>query len=192
MDCRGLEGKLALVGVHTGPGLGVSTNKAPLAHLPAHWHTEHGTRNQFTPASLEQETLHTNAFAHTFYCVFSTHIHSQWLTSHPNINAHDPQTHEYQPHCCGCVIWASWLVSLLWIFYKKLYTKWVNLILGLIEGRAELSSAYIKSWEKLWLIVNRLTNAMQICSSAVFLPSWICYQLSLNWISVSFSKYMYL
>lgn len=43
------------LGEHTGPGLGVSTNKVPLANLPAHWHTEHGNENQFTPASWEQK-----------------------------------------------------------------------------------------------------------------------------------------
>lgn len=85
MDCRGLEGKLVAVGAHTGPGLGVSTNKAPLAHLPAHWHTEHGNRNQFTPhisRARDHAIPNTNAFAHTFYTATHSlsvaHIQSQY------------------------------------------------------------------------------------------------------------------
>ena len=70
MDGRGGEGELVAVGARTGPGLGVSTNKAPLAHLPARWHAEHGNRNQFTPrvsGATSRALPNANAFAHTFY-----------------------------------------------------------------------------------------------------------------------------
>ncbi len=195
MDCRGLEGKLAVVGAHTGPGLGVSTNKAPLAHLPAHWHTEHGNRNQFTPASLEQETLRSQTLMHLHthftqlrllhtHSPWAAHIQSQYSCTWPT-NTRIPTVFPWLCNLC----WASWLVSVLWIFYNKFYNKWVNLILGLSERQTICLHRIMRETLVHHEPTDKCNAVMQLCS---FLPSLICYQLSLIRISVGFYKYMYL
>lgn len=161
MDCRGLEGKLTAVRAHTGPGLGVSTNKVPLAYLPAHWHTKCGNRNQFKLASLEQEAKHCKIQM----CLHSVSPHTFTdKSSHTSTNtdAHDPQTQECQPQRCGCLNLR--LFPLLLIFNAKFHNKLLKAISGFLKRQAiDLHQIMIESSVHLQLTDKCILNT-QLCS----------------------------
>lgn len=143
MSCRGFEGKLTMAVEHMGPGLGVSRNKALLAHLPAHWHTARHPR-----VSRARTDARSNIF----------HTHSQSVA--PSINAHDTQTHRYQPPGCNC---APWSVLILWILHYKF-----KLIWSWMEMSEQRTSSHERNFSS-----SPINWQMQCSSSAIFFNALI-------------------